>query len=56
MMRPGRPKGSCYKKVMVRLTYEQFDAMEKRRNEVGVPIATQIRMGVDLYLKNLSKR
>jgi predicted DNA-binding protein len=44
------------KQVLVYLTHEQHEALQKRKERLGVPVSASIRLAIDRYLKNVESR
>ena len=52
----GRPKAGYYKQKLIRFTEKQWQQLIERRDKTTIPIAVQVRLAVDEYLKNLEVR
>jgi predicted DNA-binding protein len=50
------PKPVNVKQVLVYLTHEQHEALQKLKEKLGVPVSESIRRAIDRYLKQLEPR
>ena len=55
MVKPGRPKAGYYKPKLIRLTTKQWEKLERHRDISTIPVAVQIRIAVDEYIKKYNK-